>query len=52
MLELVSESLQVNHTTTLRWGEERAFRSSLLTGYMGLKIELDPSTLINLILMV
>lgn len=37
MLELVSESSQVNQTTTLRWGEERAFRSSLLTGYMGLK---------------
>ena len=29
MLELVSESLQANHTTTLRWGEERTFRNSL-----------------------
>ena len=29
MLELVSASLQVNHTTTLRWGEERTFRNSL-----------------------
>ena len=34
MLELVPESLQVNHTTTLRYrsGEERTFRNNVLTG--------------------